>query len=588
MAAGRGASGVVGSLAVNGPDQLTNRISVKLPRVAAERLSGGQALVRSLLGEGVEVVFGLPGVQLDWAFDALYEARDSIRVYHTRHEQATAYMADGYARTTGEVGVCMVVPGPGLLNASAALATAFACSSRVLCVTGQVDSRGIDLGFGLLHEIPHQESVLASVTSWSGRALEPAQVPGLVRESFRRLRSGRSRPVALEVPLDVLQRFDDVHLMATAPCAQPSASADPDKLRQAAGLLHGAQSPVIYSGGGVLAAGAWHELQALAELLEAPVIMSVDGRGAVSDRHHLAHTGVTGQSLLREADVVLGIGTRFWQPVRVWGFAAGASVIRVDVDQNELERHGHPSIGIVGDARQVLAGLLDQLHGITPRPSRRAELTAVKAAAEQQLKAFQPQAAFAGAIRAALPDNGIAVNDLTQVTFFNTIGFPVYAPRTFIGPGYQGTLGSGFATALGAQVGHPDRPVVAIAGDGGFLYSIAELATQRQHGLNVVSIVFNDRAFGNVKRTQQQTFSGHLIASDLVNPDFVALARSFGIAAERVYAPAQLEAALRSALAGCAPALIEVEVGAMSDVWPVMGPAGGAYPIFFGPPPSTG
>jgi acetolactate synthase I/II/III large subunit len=550
--------------------------------MAEERLSGGQALVRSLVGEGIDVVFGLPGVQLDWAFDALYEARDRIRVYHTRHEQATAYMADGYARTTGRVGVCMVVPGPGLLNASAALATAFACSSPVLCVTGQVDSSGIDRGFGLLHEIPHQESVLASVTSWSGRALEPAAVPDLVREAFRRLRSGRPRPVALELPPDVLQRFDPVHLVDPAPSEQ--LSVDPDKLRQAAALLHAAARPVIYSGGGVLAAGAWDELRALAEVLEAPVVMSVDGRGAVSDRHDLGHTGVTGQTLVREADVVLGVGTRFWQPARVWGFAAGAKIIRVDADPNEVDRHGSPSVGIVGDAKPVLAGLLELLHGIDPRPSRRAELRAAKVAAEKQLMAFQPQAEFAQAIRAALPDDGITVNDLTQVTFFATIGFPVYAPRTFIGPGYQGTLGSGFATALGAQVGNPERPVVAIAGDGGYLYSIGELATQRQHGLNVVSVVFNDGAFGNVKRTQEQLFSGRIIASDLVNPDFVALARSFGIAAERVHKPAELQAALRSALAGRCPAVIEVGVGPMSNVWPLMAPAGGAYPIFLAPP----
>jgi acetolactate synthase-1/2/3 large subunit len=549
------------------------------------RLSGGQALVRSLVGEGVEVVFGLPGVQLDWAFDALYEARDRIRVYHTRHEQATAYMADGYARTTGKVGVCMVVPGPGLLNASAALATASACSSPVLCVTGQVDSHGIGGGFGLLHEIPHQEAVLASVTKWSGRALEPAQVPGLVHEAFCRVRAGRPRPVALELPPDVLQRFDDdVLLVPAAPVEPPSV--DADQLRQAAELLHAAQRPVIYSGGGVLAAGAWAELQALAELLEAPVVMSVDGRGAVSDRHDLAHTGVTGQALVRDADVVLGVGTRFWQPARVWGFAAGTKVIRVDADPDEVSRHGPPSVGIVGDARSALIGLLERLHGITPRPSRRVELRAAKAAATHDLAAFQPQAAFAQAMRTALPDDAITVNDLTQVTFFATVGFPVYAPRTFIGPGYQGTLGSAFATALGAQVGHPDRPVVAIAGDGGYLYASSELATQRQHGLNVVSIVFNDHAFGNVKRTQEQQFSGRLIASELVNPDFVALARSFGIAAERVHEPAELEAALRSALAGRAPALIEVEVGPMSNVWPVVGPAGGVYPIFLNTPDS--
>jgi acetolactate synthase-1/2/3 large subunit len=550
--------------------------------MAGQRLSGGQALVRSLVGEGVDVVFGLPGVQLDWAFDALYEARDRIRVVHTRHEQATVYMADGYARTTGKVGVCMVVPGPGLLNASAALATAYACSSPVLCVTGQVDSHAIEGGFGLLHEIPHQESVLASITAWSGRALEPDQVPKLVHEAFRRLRSGRPRPVALEVPPDILQRFAEVSLLDSAPAERRAA--DPDKLRQAADLLHAAQRPVIYSGGGVLAAGAWDELQSLAELLEAPVVMSVDGRGAVSDRHDLAHTGLTGQALVREADVVLGIGTRFWQPSRVWGFAAGARVIRVDADPNEVVRHGQPSLGIVGDARLVLAGLLELLHGIAPRPSRRAELRATKEAADAQLEAFQPQASFAHAIRAALPEDGITVNDLTQVTFLATVGFPVYQPRTFVGPGYQGTLGSAFATALGAQVGNPERPVVAIAGDGGYLYQIAELATQRQHSLNVVSIVFNDGAFGNVKRTQELVFGGRLIASDLVNPDFVALARAFGIAAERVREPAQLEAALRSALAGRCPALIEVEVGPMSNVWPVIGPAGGVYPLFLEPP----
>jgi acetolactate synthase I/II/III large subunit len=545
------------------------------------RLSGGQALVRSLANEGVDTVFGLPGVQLDWAFDALYEARDRIQVLHTRHEQAAAYMADGYARTTGRIGVCMVVPGPGLLNASAALATAYACSSPVLSVTGQVDSRGIDRAFGLLHEIPHQEAVLASITQWSGRPLSPPRIPELVREAFKRLRSGRPRPVALEVPPDVLLRVDDVCLLEPAH-VEPQ-KGDPALLEQAAQLLLAADRPVLYSGGGTLAAAAWDELRALAELLEAPVVMSVDGRGALSDRHDLAHTGVTGQALVREADVVLGVGTRFWQPAKVWGFAPGARVIRVDADPAEIDRLGAPAVGIVGDARQVLAGLRGLLDGAPPRLSRRAELRARKAQADAQLAAFQPQAGFANAIRAALPEDGITVNDLTQVTFFATVGLPIYAPRTFIGPGYQGTLGSAYATALGAQAGNPDRAVLAIAGDGGFAYTLGELATQRQHGLNVVSIVFNDRAFGNVKRTQEQTFGGRLIASELVNPDFVGLSRSFGIAAERVDNAPALESALRSALAARAPALIEVDVGPMSNAWPVIGPAGGVYPVLLGP-----
>jgi acetolactate synthase-1/2/3 large subunit len=383
--------------------------------------------------------------------------------------------------------------------------------------------------------------------------------------------------VALEMPLDVLARRAAVELLPVETPVQ--AAPDEDALRRAAELLRQAERPVLYSGGGTLAAGAWAELQGLAELLEAPVVMSVDGRGALSDRHDLAHTGLTGQALVRQADVVLGVGTRFWQPARVWGLAPGAQVIRIDADPLEITRLGAPDVAIVGDARPALAALLARLDGIAARPPRRAELRARKEEAAARLEAFQPQATFARALRAAIPDDGITVNDLTQVTFFGTVGFPVYVPRTFIGPGYQGTLGSAFATALGAQVGRPGRPVVAIAGDGGYLYTMAELATQRQHDLPVVSVVFNDGAFGNVKRTQEQLFDGRLIASDLVNPDFVAVAHAFGIAAERVSTADALEGALRSALSAAAPALIEVTVGPMSNPWPVLFEAGGVYPL---------
>jgi acetolactate synthase-1/2/3 large subunit len=540
--------------------------------------TGGQALVEALVGEGVDSVFVLPGVQLDWAFDALYEQREHVRVYHTRHEQATAYMADGYARTTGRVGVCMMVPGPGVLNAGAGLATAFACSAPVLCDTGQVDSRAIGRDYGMLHEIRNQEAVLASVTDWSARATSVADIPGQVAEAFRRLRTGRPRPVALEIPPDILQLSAEVGRLDPLPTER--LAGDPDALRQAADLLRRAERPVIYSGGGTLAAGAWHELQALAELLEAPVVMSVDGRGALSDRHDLAHTGRSGEGLVSEADVVLAVGSRFWVPARVWGRTT--NVIRIDADPAEIDRLFQPAVGVVADARCALSGLRDLLDGLPARTGRRPELRARKEAATQRLLEFQPQAALSAAIRSALPDDAILVNDLTQMTFFGTVGFPVYAPRTFIGPGYQGTLGSAFATALGAQAGQPERAVVALAGDGGYLYTVGELATARQHGLNVVSIVFNDGAFGNVKRTQQLQFGGRLIASDLVNPDFVALAYAFGIDAERVREPAALEGAVRSAVAARRPALIEVTVGPMSNVFPLAGRAGGLYPVMLG------
>ncbi|MBV9169684.1 MAG: thiamine pyrophosphate-binding protein [Chloroflexi bacterium] len=542
------------------------------------QLSGGQALAQALLSEGVEVVFGLPGVQLDWAFDGLYDVRERVRVLHTRHEQGAAYMADGYARTTGRPGVCLIVPGPGVLNAGAALATAYACSSPVLCLAGQVDSRGIGGGYGLLHELRDQHAVLGAITAWTAQASSPAQIPGLVREAVRRLSTGRPRPVALELPVDVLQSCADVELLA--PQANPlPAAADPDAVREAARLLHAAERPVIYSGGGTLAAAAWDELAAVAELLEAPVVMSVDGRGVLSDRDDLAHTGVTGQALVEEADAVLAVGTRFWQPTRVWRLAPGARVIRIDADPEELARPGPPAVCILADARAALAALRDELDGSQRRPSRRSELKQHKHAAAKQLEAYQPQAAFCRAIRDALPDDAIVVNDLTQVTFFGTVGFPVYAPRTFIGPGYEGTLGSAFSTALGAQAGNPDRVVVTLAGDGGFLYTISELATQRQHALPVISIVFNDGAFGNVKRTQQLSFGGRIIAAELVNPDFVALARSFGVGAERVSTPDELGPALRSAISARAPSLIEVSVSEMSNVWPLIAAAGGIYPV---------
>jgi acetolactate synthase I/II/III large subunit len=542
--------------------------------------TGGQLVVESLVRQGVESVFVLPGVQLDWILDGLYERREQIRVYHTRHEQTTAYMADGYARTSGQVGVCMVVPGPGLLNASAALATAFACSSPVLCVTGQVDSRTIDHGFGMLHEILHQENVLGSITAWSGRAAHADDIPGLVRHAFEQLRTGRPRPVALELPPDVLQQRTE--RAVAEPVVAPTLEPDPDLLRLAAGILRRAERPVLYSGGGTLASGAWAELTRLAELLEAPVVMSVDGRGALSDRHDLAHTGLTGEGLVAEADVVVAIGTRFWQPARIWGLPPGVQIVRIDADAAEIDRLGLAQLGIVADARAALAALCEELDGIVARPGRRAELREMKARAAEQLHAYQPQARFCAAMRSALPDDAITVNDLTQVTFYGTIGFPVYAPRTFIGPGYQGTLGSAFPTALGAQVANPDRAVVAVAGDGGFMYAVGELAMQRQHQLPVVSVVFNDGAFGNVKRTQQLQFDGHLIGSDLVNPDFVTLARAFGVDAERVAEPQALEGALRSAVAARRPALIEVAVGEMSNVFPLAGRAGGLYPVLLG------
>ncbi|MCM8747370.1 thiamine pyrophosphate-binding protein [Thermomicrobium sp. CFH 73360] len=532
-------------------------------------LTGGQALVAQLLREGVEVIFGLPGVQLDWAFDALYEARDRIRVIHTRHEQATSYMADGYARSTGKLGVCLVVPGPGVLNAMAGLATAYACNSRVLCLTGQIPSDQIDKGRGLLHEIPHQLEVLRSVTKWAARALGPGAVPSLVHEACVQLKSGRPRPVALEIPPDVLQKTAEVELLPPASPELPEP--DSELVEEAARLLGQAQQPLIFAGGGVLVAEAWDELRALAELLEAPVVLTMDGKGALDDRHDLAQNMVAARELTPQADVILVVGTRFLQPATSdWGPRQQA-VIQLDIDPEEIGRNYPPTIGIVADAKRGLAALLNRLPLYNRRrESRRAELRALKERIFDLLWEVQPQASYAMAVREALPEEGILVSESTQVGYWTWNAFPVYRPRTFLTSGYQGTLGFGFATALGAKVGHPDRPVLSLNGDGGFFYNLPELATMVQHRLDVITVVFNDNAYGNVRRIQKERFGGRFIASDLYNPDFVLLAQSFGIEGVRVGTPEALRDVVKDAVRDPRPILIEVPVGEMPSIWGIV------------------
>jgi acetolactate synthase-1/2/3 large subunit len=531
-------------------------------------MSGGQALVGALIDEGVETIFGLPGVQLDGAFDALYAARDRVRVLHTRHEQAAAYMADGYARTTGRVGVCLVVPGPGLLNAAAALSTAYASNSPVLCVTGQIQSDLIEFGRGVLHEIPNQLGMVRSVTKHAARAVTPGEIPGVVREAFRQLRSGRPRPVEIEIPPDTLMATAEVMMEPIAP-PPPRPAGDPERLEQAARLLGAAESPLIWAGGGVPRAEAWDELRALAEMLQAPVVMTANGKGALSDRHELAQSILGAMELLPRADVVLAVGTRFVDPATVyWGLEPGRTVVQLDVDDEEIGRNYPATVGIVADAKAGLAALTERVarHNRS-RPSREAELVALKEAVAARTRAVGPQAEYALAIRRELPDEGILVSEMTQVGYWANLGYPVYAPRTYLTPGYQGTLGFGFPTALGAKVANPTTPVVSINGDGGFGFCLNELATMSQHGIGAVVVVFNDNAYGNVRRIQQEQFGGRTIASDLRNPDYLKLADAFGVTGRRAETPDGLAVALREALRAGEPTLIEVPLGPLPSPW---------------------
>lgn len=539
-----------------------------------QTLTGGQALVKSLLAQGVHTIFALPGVQLDGAFDALYDEQKAgnLRIIHTRHEQGAAYMADGYARVTGEMGVCMVVPGPGLLNASAALSTAYACNQPVLCVTGQIQSDRIEQGFGQLHEIPNQLGMIRSVTKYAERAITPDAIPGALDRAITAMWDGRVRPVEIEVPPDTLFASGDVELVGAA-TGRVRAEVDPDAIESAAKLLGNATTPVIFVGGGVHGAEAWDELRELAELLQAPVIASQNGKGALSDHHYLSQTQFAGKDLLAHADVVFAIGTRFAEPTSFsWGITPGKTFIQLDVDADMVGKTYPATVGLVGDAKVGLAALIDALppHNRS-RSSREEEMLTRKEEANAAAAAILPQAEYAGVIRRALPEDGIFVGEMTQIGYYGNMTFPVYQPRTYFTPGYQGTLGWGFPTSLGVKVGAPDKVVLSINGDGGFGFCLNELATQAQHDIASITLVFNDGAFGNVRRIQQEQFDGRTIASDLRNPDYVKLAEAFGVTGRSTDSPTGLATHLDEAIKANEPTLIEIKVSAMPHPWRALG-----------------
>ncbi len=536
------------------------------------RLTGGRALVRQLVAEGVSDVFAVPGVQLDWAVDAMREARKQVRLIVPRHEQATSYTADGYARTTGREGVCMVVPGPGVLNALAGLATAYAVNSRVVFIAGQIPSGAIGRGLGLLHEIPDQSGILSSLTKWSGIARSAAEVPALVHEAFVQLRSGRSRPVAIEIPPDVLQ---DVAPMVFHPRAIGHASpVGLVPLQQAADMLAAARNPVIVAGGGVAAAGGAAALRRLAELLQAPAIMAAGSRGVLSDRHPLALSSLSGRIALAGADVVLAAGSRFLDARGAPTHAsADCRFIYLNIDASAADPPRSPGLVLQGDTALGLAALGDLLAA-DPRLGAPREAGMILAAAARRWATartaeLKPQGAYLDVLRDVLPDDGILVSELTQVGYASEVAYPVYEVGTYLTPGYQRTFGYELPTAIGAALGNPSRRVVSINGDGGFGWNLQELATAARYRVPLTVSVFVDGKFGNVHRIQAAEF-GQTYATELHNPDLMLLAQAFGVVGRRVEQPAQLADALRETLATNDCTLIEVRVEEMPNPWPLI------------------
>lgn len=529
------------------------------------KMTGGEAMVQSLITHKLDTLFALPGVQNDWFFNALYDAGDQIRVIHTRHEQGAAYMALGYALSTGKVGAYSVVPGVGVLNTTAALATAYSLNSKVLCLTGQIASNSIGRGFGLLHEIPDQLGILRSLTKWAERINSPADAPALVAEAFQQLDSGRPRPVALEIPPDVLAAKGAVDLVA--PLAPRNPPVDPDAIEQAAQLLAKAQNPMIFVGTGAVDAG--EDVLRLAELLQAPVVSARTGHGIVSSRHYLSLRTPAAHVLWERADVVLAVGTRLQNQLANWGYDDNLKVIRIDIDPAEHYRVAPTAVSVVARCEDALPDLIQAVEKHAKvRASRQEELESLKAEIADRLAFVEPQMTYLQIIRDELPDEGFFVEEMTQVGYISRIALPVYQPRTFVSCGYQGTLGWGFATALGVKVANPDKPVLSVNGDGGFMFTVQELATAVQHGIATVSLVFNDGAYGNVKRMQKENYGNRVIASELRNPDFVKLAEAFGAQGIRAHNFDEVRQAIRTGFdTKDVPTIIEVPVGEMPSPW---------------------
>src|ERR1700754_393372 len=528
--------------------------------------SGGEAIVNGLVAHGVDTVFGLPGAQVYGLFDAFHQAQ--LKVIGARHEQGCGYMAYGYARSSGRPGVFSVVPGPGVLNAGAALLTAYGSNEPVLCLTGQVPTAFIGKGRGHLHEMPDQIATLRTFLKWADRIEYPDIAPAMVSRAFQEMLSGRRGPESLEMPWDVFTQRAEVgpaKVFDPFPAPRP----DPDRIKSAAALIKASQRPMIFVGSGAI--HACEEILELAEMIDAPVVAFRSGRGIVSNAHELGLTMAAAYKLWPSTDLMIGIGTRLELPTMSrWPFRPdGLKSVRIDIDPVEMRRFT-PDTAVIADAKAATGDLIAAVRkaGYSKTSGRRVAIREATAAAQQEVQGIQPQMAYLNILREVLPPNAIVTDELSQVGFTAWFGFPIYEPRTFITSGYQGTLGSGFPTALGAKVANPDRVVVAITGDGGFMFGVQELATAVQFNIGVVTLVFNNNAYGNVRRDQRERFDGRVVASDLVNPDCVKLAESFGVKAWRVSSPDHFRPALERALAHGGPSLIAIDVPTDSEVSP--------------------
>ncbi len=528
-----------------------------------QEMTGGEAVYHALRALGVEHVFGIVSVHNIPIYDAIHRL-GGITPVAVRHEQGALHAADGYARATGRLGVAIASTGPGTTNAMTGLYEAQFASSRVLLITGQVESLFYGKGKGFLHEAEAQLPMLRTVTRRAESVRRTEAIAETIVGVARDISTGRPAPGAVEIPIDLQYARAEVDVPHLE--AWPRIRPQRDALARAADVLKGARRILVWAGGGVLSAGAEAELQQLAETLGAPVVTSPNGRGAIPEDHPLAlgplsaHPGL--QEVFESAEAVLAVGTRFQAgPTRNWTLRLGGRLVHIDADPAVIGRSYQADVPVVGDARLALAALLRDLNGHRADPVYAARAADLRDAARAQVRReIGPDYAdIMDAIRELAPRDALIVRDATVPAYLwgNRI-LPILSPRTSIYP-TSAAIGPALPLAIGGAIG-TGRPAIVIQGDGGLMLNIGELATAAQYAVPVVICVFNDRGYGVLRSIQSRSFEGRQFGVDLATPDFVRVAEGMGLPAEAVDSAAGFRAALQRALQRGGPGLLDVDM----------------------------
>ena len=519
-------------------------------------MTGADILVECLKAQGVRTIFGMPGTQNLGLYDALYRAGPGVQHLLVRNEQAATMMAGGFARATGEVGVAITVPGPGASNGATGVGDAFTDCQPVLLICGGFERPMQHRDRSKMFHGLDQQSFFRPIVRYYGCPHSAAQIPQAVRAAFAAIWSGRPGPAVLEIPPDVAAEEGGSPGIPEPIVPRLDRVPDPESVRRVAARVRGLERPAILAGGDVIASGARPGLERLATRLGAPVLHTRLGKGSISSDFEL-NLGNTrhrrAQAVLRAADGLIAVGVRFTQiDTANWTLAVPPCLVQLERDPAEIGREYPVSLGLVGDLAPSLDRLIAELSDAPAARGWREVLPKIRAGHAR------PPVPVLGEIRTVLDRSGILVADVTSLSYRAFDEFPVFGPRDFLSPCHYVTMGYGLPAALGAKVACPDRQVVALCGDGGVLMSIGELATAAQHRIGAVIVVVSDSSLLAIKASQIKNYDGRLVDTELQNPDFVALARSFGVAGERARDLGHFQELLAGALARGAPALIEV------------------------------